>query len=76
MKKIIKTLLICCAIILGISIGFFGYSQHRTDVTITDLIQTADADAECGGYNGWLYGRCLSLSGVCVFDTSATQCSP
>lgn len=71
MKKTIKPLLICCAVVLAIAIGYLGRSQHQTDVTVTDLLQTADA--ECEPYNGWLYGRCLTLSGVCVFDTCAKE---
>lgn len=73
MKKTIKPLLICWAVVLAIAIGYLGRSQHQTDVTVTDLLQTAAADAECEPYNGWLYGRCLTLSGVCVFDTCAKE---
>jgi hypothetical protein len=73
-KKTIKPLLICCAVVLAIAMGYLGRSQHhQTDVTVTDLLQTADADAECEPYNGWLYGRCLTLSGVCVFDTCTKE---
>lgn len=65
MKKIVNYSL---AIIAGsaIAIGcYLGTTSQESDVSLSELVEVADADAECMTF-GLLTGHCLPLLQVCV----------
>ena len=75
MNKIIKPILGAVAVVAIGVVGYMGTKAEQTDICLSSLIQTADADAECGGFRV-TPGKCLRLSGVCVYDTTSIECSP
>ena len=75
MNKILKPILGTLAVAAIAAAGYFGTRAQDSDTSLLSLIQISDADAECGKFNV-APGRCLSLSGVCVYDTTEIQCSP
>lgn len=75
MNKIVKPILGAVAVVAIGVVGYLGTKAEQTDVSLSSLVQTADADAECGPFRV-APGRCLTLSGVCVYDTTLEQCSP
>ncbi len=75
MKKVIK---ICAAVVAVAAITGISYWSNATrnsDVNLSELVEISDADAECVRFFA-AHGRCLPLSGVCVFDTELEQCDP
>ena len=75
MNKFFKPILGTLAVAAIAAAGYFGTRAQDSDTSLSSLIQISDADAECGPFR-FVPGRCLSLSGVCVYDTTEIQCSP
>ena len=75
MNKIVKPILGAVAVVAIGVVGYLGTKAEQTDISLSSLVQTADADAECGDFR-FTPGRCLRLSGVCVYDTTLIDCSP
>lgn len=75
MNKFLKPILGTLAVAAVAAAGYFGTQAQDSDTSLSSLIQISDADAECGPFRV-APGRCLSLSGVCVYDTTLEQCSP
>ncbi len=53
-----------------------GTDKDSQDVSIVDLANATEANAECQPYDGIVSGRCLVLSQYCVFDTVDQDCNP
>lgn len=75
MNKIVKPILGALAVAAVAVAGYFGTKAQDSDMSLSALVQISDADAECKPFNV-APGKCLSLSGVCVYDTTLQQCSP
>lgn len=75
MNKIVKPISGVVAVVTIGIVGYLGTKADQTDICLSSLVQTADADAECGPFLVAL-GICLTLSGVCVCDTTLKDCSP
>ncbi len=75
-KKILKTGVAVCALIAMSMVVCLDNKQNVKGLDLQDLVSLSEADAECHPYSGFANGRCLTLSKICVFDTSATDCDP
>ena len=75
MNRIVKPIFGVVAVVAIGIVGYLGTKAEQTDICLSSLVQTADADAECGDFRV-TPGRCLTLSGVCVYDTTLKDCSP
>lgn len=75
MNKIVKLILGATAVVAILAVGYLGTKAEQADVSLSSLVQTADADAECGPFRV-TPGKCLPLVGVCVYDTTKEECSP
>ena len=77
MKRIKRILLGVIGAAAFSLVAFLGSRNHEADTGLVSLFTAGDADAECMPFVEWsAHGRCLTLAGVCVFDTEKTECNP
>jgi hypothetical protein len=74
-KKIIMGAAACMIAALSV-VGMNANKTNSSDVTLSDLVMTSDANADCVG-TGWLAGgHCVFGYNFCIFRMDSSDCDP
>jgi hypothetical protein len=74
-KKIIMGAAACMIVALSV-VGLNANKTNSSDVTLSDLVMTSEANADCSG-TAWLAGgHCVFGYNFCIFRMDGTDCDP